>query len=285
MTHFTKNAGFKETEMSIPVALQLYSVRDDLKSDFAGTITKIAEMGYDGVELSDTCGLKAVEVKKILYNSGLVPISAHVPPAELFDNVEKTIEYYLTVGCEYIAFPWMPEEMRSTLEVFAETVGKIRRTGEYASAHGLSLLYHNHDFEFQKFEGKYLLDILYSEIPPEYLKTEIDVCWAKFAGIDPADYIRKYAGRSPVVHLKDYVSSGNSGTPYELLGKEEIEKKKNDGFMFKPLGKGVQDIPSVLAAAVDAGSEWVVVEQDFSPECPALESVKMSREYLRRLGI
>ena len=107
----------------------------------------------------------------------------------------------------------------------------------------------------------------------------------KFAGLNPAEYIRKYSGRAPVVHLKDFISSGKSdAVPYELLGKEEVEAKKNNDFRFCPLGRGVQHLPSLLSAASDAGALWVVVEQDFSQDCPPLDAVKMSRETLKNLG-
>ena len=155
---FTKSAAYERLLMKKPVALQLYSVRDDISSDFAGTVNKIHKMGYDGVELSDTCGLNAAEIRSILEETELVPISAHVPPFELFNNTQKTIEYYVALGCKYIAFPWMPEEMRTDESVFAETVKKIAAAGKYACDHGITLLYHNHDFEFRTFGGKYLLD-------------------------------------------------------------------------------------------------------------------------------
>ena len=271
--------------MALPVALQLYSVRDDLAKDFAGVLHQVKTMGYDGVELSDLNGMEAKEVKALLEKEGLTALSAHVPPAELFENLEKTVAYYTEIGCQYLVFPWMPEEMRENPEVFIETVGKIAKAGQYAAEHGLTLLYHNHDFEFKTFDGKYLLDILYDTVPEQYLKTEIDTCWVKFAGLDPADYVRKYTGRAPVVHLKDFITSGKSDVvPYELLGKEEVEEKKNNDFRFCPLGCGVQDLPAILSAVTDAGAGWVVVEQDFSVDRSPLEAVAMSREYLRSLG-
>ncbi len=271
--------------MTLPVALQLYSVRDDLAKDFAGVLHQVKAMGYDGVELSDLNGMEAKEVKALLEKEGLTALSAHVPPVELFENLEKTVAYYKEVGCRYLAFPWMPEEMRETPEVFMETVAKIAKAGAYVNEQGMTLLYHNHDFEFKTFDGKYLLDILYDTVPEQYLKTEIDTCWVKFAGLDPADYVRKYTGRAPVVHLKDFITSGKSDVvPYELLGKEEVEEKKNNDFRFCPLGCGVQELPTVLSAVIDAGAEWVVVEQDFSEDRPPLEAVKMSREYLRSIG-
>ena len=151
------------------------------------------------------------------------------------------------------------------------------------------MLYHNHDFEFERFEGKFLLDWLYESLPSDLLQTEIDTCWVRYAGYNPVDYIGKYAGRSPVVHLKDFVCTKLAAGPtYALIDESGNEIKKTDreesGFMFKPVGHGIQDIPAILKASEDAGAQYVVVEQDASPERPALEAAKMSREYLKTLG-
>ena len=130
----------------------------------------------------------------------------------------------------------------------------------------------------------------YESIPCGILQTEIDTCWVKYAGQDPAAYIRKYTGRSPVVHLKDFWANNmNAGAAYALIddaGKEkEADGKKASGFQFKPLGQGVQDFESILEAAEAAGTEFVVVEQDQSPDLPPMESAKISRQYLKQLGL
>ena len=147
------------------------------------------------------------------------------------------------------------------------------------------MLYHNHDFEFEKIDGKYALDVLYETVPAEYLQTELDTCWVNVGGEDPAGYIKKYSGRSPVVHLKDFVG-GKSDNMYELIGIES-EKKESDAqaFEFRPVGSGRQDFPGILAASEAAGAQWVVVEQD-SPSMglSPMESIEKSRNYLRTLG-
>ena len=131
--------------------------------------------------------------------------------------------------------------------------------------------------------------MLYRVIPADLLQTEIDTCWVNVAGEDPAAYIRKYAGRAPVVHLKDFYMSDrdaeSDGPFYELIG---IDKKAEGQsiFEFRPVGCGMQDFPEILKAAEEAGSSWVVVEQDQpSMEKNSLECAKMSREYLKKLGI
>ena len=107
----------------------------------------------------------------------------------------------------------------------------------------------------------------------------------KYAGQEPAAYLLKYSGRSPVVHLKDYYASGEQKEdPYALIGLNEGEKKENKAFEFRPLGHGVQDVPALLKAAKEAGSKWLVVEQDQpSLEKTPLECVAMSMETLKGL--
>lgn len=132
--------------------------------------------------------------------------------------------------------------------------------------------------------GQYALDYIYTEIPADLLQTELDICWVKVAGEEPVDYIKKYAGRAPVVHLKDFYKEGKPANMYELIGIETEKKEETGKFEFRPVGHGMQNIPPVLDAALEAGSKWVVVEQDQSYDTPALEAVKMSRDYLKGLG-
>ena len=105
--------------------------------------------------------------------------------------------------------------------------------------------------------------------------------------MNPADYIRKYAGRCPVVHLKDYVGVKSDRQPYALInqdGSDDDTAQDNVPFEFRPVGHGSQDFPAILAAAEESGAQWVVVEQDLSLSRPALESAKMSIDYLKSIG-
>ena len=123
--------------------------------------------------------------------------------------------------------------------------------------------------------------MLYREIPA--LQTELDTCWVNVGGENPAEYVRKYTGRAPVVHLKDFFGE-KSDDMYELIGIENKAPQRPSGFEFRPLGCGLQDFPSILAAAKDAGAKWVVVEQDKATmgKTP-LESIEISINYLKSL--
>ncbi len=273
--------------MKFPVALQVYSVRDFAEKDLEGTFRQIKEMGYDGVELAGLYGYSYAEVKAAAEKAGLTPISAHVPLADMLADPDGVLAGYASIGCKYVAVPYLPEELRPGTDRFAQTVEDIRMLAGVAKEKGMTMLYHNHDFEFKKIDGEYALDMLYRVIPADLLQTEIDTCWVNVAGEDPAAYIRKYAGRAPVVHLKDFYMSDrdaeSDGPFYELIG---IDKKAEGQsiFEFRPVGYGMQDFPEILKAAEEAGSSWVVVEQDQpSMEKNSLECAKMSREYLKKL--
>lgn len=269
-----------------PIALQLYSVRDELASDFEGTLEKVKTMGYDGVEFAGLCGLGAAEVRALCEKHSLTPVSAHVPYAELVDDPDGIIATYKEIGCGYIVIPYLTPEYRPGEPGFAEVIETAKRVGAKAAAAGMTLLYHNHDFEFVKLDGEYALDILYREVDARFLQTELDVCWVNVGGEDPSGYILKYSGRAPVVHLKDFVG-GKSENMYALIGIDEHEKKDTGGkFEFRPCGYGVQDFGAILNAAETAGADWVVVEQD-NPSMgkSPLECAELSINYLKSLSL
>ena len=266
--------------MALPIAVQVYSVRDDAQADLRGTLAKIKEMGYDGVEFAGLYGYDPADIRDMCAELGLTPISAHVPLAELTKDTKGTIAKYVTIGCRFIAVPYLPENLRPGTDGWAPTIENIKVIAKEAMAQGIQLLYHNHDFEFVRLDGEYALDLLYQAIPA--LQTELDTCWVKVGGEDPAAFVRKYTGRAPIVHLKDFAGQKTKNM-YELIG---IDKKAEEttAFEFRPCGSGKQDFPAILAASKEAGAEWVVVEQDKpSMGKTPLESIEMSIKYLRGL--
>ena len=167
---------------------------------------------------------------------------------------------------------------------FEEAMKNIAMLGGVAKKLGMTLLYHNHDFEFIKLDGKYGLDVMYDTIPAELLQTELDMCWVNVGGEEPASYLRKYSGRAPVLHLKDFYGE-KSDDMYELIGMESAAPKRPGNFEFRPVGSGLQDFPAILEAAKDAGVTWVVVEQDNpSMGLTPLASIEKSRQYLKSIG-
>ena len=269
--------------MNFPIAIQLYSLRDNVEADFEGTLKKVKELGYDGVEFAGLYGKSAAEVKEMCERIGLIPISAHVPFADMMNDPDL-LNVYAEIGCKFIAIPYLTEEYRPGQEKFAEVIEGAKMLGKKAKELGMQLCYHNHDFEFVKLDGEYALDILYREVPADILQAQLDTCWVNVGGENPADYVRKYAGRVDILHLKDF-AGGKSENMYALIGIDENDKKDTGGkFEFRPVGSGVQNFPAILAAAKDSGVKWVVVEQDSpSLDKTPLECAEMSINYLKSL--
>lgn len=270
-----------------PVAYQLYSAREDAEKDLEGVLSALSSLGYDGVEFAGFYGHPAEEVKKLLDKYNLKAVSSHVPLNLIESDMFGQLAYHLTIGCEYIAVPYLDTEHRPGAPLFAHSLQVINRFAGLCHQAGIQLLYHNHDFEFVKISGMYGLDFIYEVIPETLLQTELDVCWVKYAGEDPAAYIRKYAGRCPVVHLKDYVGrkAADGSTPYALIGLDENEKKDTQAFEFRPFGYGCQDTEAVVTAGIESGAKWFIIEQDMSIGRTPLEAAEMSIGTLKKIGL
>ena len=218
-----------------------------------------------------------MELKKICDEIGLAIVGAHVNLNEIEDAA--ILSDYAATGMKYIAIP--PLKAPKTEEELAAVIARIRAAGQACKAKGLQLLYHNHDFEFQKINDKYILEHYYDEIPADLLQTELDVCWVNVGGEEPAAYVRKYTGRSPLLHLKDFTGVKSSNM-YNLIGQAAVRDESAAKFDYRPVGYGKQDVPAIVAAAEDAGCEWLVVEQDrCSMGRTALECAHMSVNYLK----
>ena len=270
----------------LPVGLQLYSVRDALEKDFEGTIKAVAEMGYDQVEFAGIYKHSAEEVKRICAEAGVTPISAHVGMNVILPDVAGVVKTYAEIGCKYMVIPWMDAKFLPGGENYAEFLENIKIVAAELHKYGMTLCYHNHDFEFEKVDGKNKLDILYAETDPANLQTQIDTCWANVGGENPSEFVKKYTGRAPLVHIKDFVGS-KSNNMYGLIdgGKvEEVTETPAVPFELRPVGYGVQDVASILAAATEAGAEAVIVEQD-NPSMgkTSMECAEMSIKYIKSL--
>jgi sugar phosphate isomerase/epimerase len=260
----------------VPVLLQIYSVREEAEKNLPDTLRKIKEMGYDGIELAGLYGNKPAEIKQLLTDVGLSAVSAHVPYRDLIADMERTIQDYKEIGCKYIAVPYLIDEDRFGGNQFDQVVKKIDEIGVCCKQYGITLVYHNHDFEFAKMpDGRYVLEYLYDTINSDHLQTELDTCWIKVAGEDPVAYLRKYAGRCPVVHLKDYYKEGAPKKQDAQTGR----------FEFRPLGFGMQVMPELVEASIQSGAQYLVVEQDTSVGRTPMAAAELSRKYLQLLGI
>lgn len=276
--------------MDVQLAYQIYSAREEAEKDLLLVLKELKNIGYDGVEFAGFYGHSADEVLAFLNQAGLRALSSHVPFDAIKSDPEGTIAYHKKIGCAFIAVPYLDDATRPGAKGFAATIREICAFGKMCKEAGITLLYHNHDFEFIEISGQYGLDFLYDAVPAEYLQTELDTCWVNIAGEDPSAFIRKYAGRCPVIHLKDFVGSRQGlEALYALIqenGMDDIEVKASkieNAFDFRPVGHGVQDIPSIIKAGLESGAKWFVIEQDRSSERSPLEDAKLSCETVRGL--
>lgn len=245
------------------IGIQLYTLRDDLAKDFRGTLTRVAKLGYEGVEFAGYGGIPADEMKELLQSLGLKAIGSHVGLNSLRNNLEQEIDYLNTIGGKYLVLPGIPVEERSDEAAWKRIFAECATFGQAAAGSGLIFGYHNHDFEFKmQVDGEYAYDALFAATSPERVQVEMDLGWVQFAGLSPVSYIAKYAGRLPLVHLKDFRIGADGRI-------DTVE-----------LGNGTIDLQTVIRAASGAGTEWLIVEQD-SCANPPLESVATSIEWLK----
>lgn len=242
---------------NIPVAVQLFTLREETEKDFAGTLKKVAELGYDGVEFAGFGELSAKEVKALLDEYGLKASSSHVPLDRIQDDIENVIEEQKIIGSRYVVCPYILPEQRSE-ENYQALLQTLEKAEEACRKEGLTLCYHNHDFELEKMaDGRTVLETILDETKTA---AEFDIYWLTKAGEQPTEWIKKYAGRTPLVHLKDMTT--------------------DDEQFFAELGTGGVDIGAVLETAEATNVEWWVVEQDMTKRTP-FESIEMSLDYLK----
>jgi sugar phosphate isomerase/epimerase len=241
------------------VSVQLYTLRDQLAQDIPGTLKAIQGFGIEYVELAGFYDQTASTWATYLQEAGLKASGAHMGLDLLEADLDQVIQDVKTLGFKYVIVPYIGADAYA--DGWASFGQRLRPIGEKLAAAGLTLLYHNHDFEFANGDG---LGELYGSVPDEFLKAEIDAAWVSIGGQDPVQYVTNLKGRVPLVHVKDY---NPANTP-----------------RWTPCGQGVMPMPELVAAAEAAGAEFVVIELDESPGDP-IAAVGASYEYLKSLGL
>lgn len=182
------------------ISLQLYSIRNPLAEDFQGSMDKVAKMGYTGVEFAGNYGgMTAKDLKAFLAEKNLKPVGSHTPVDKLTQNLEEEIAFHQELGMKYMICPWSDMDTVEKAKRLAETLNAV---GEKVTKAGLVFGYHNHNHELKNDGGKFPLDVFYELTDPQFVKAEIDIYWVTHAGLDPMEYLKKYDGRLPLVHLK-----------------------------------------------------------------------------------
>jgi len=238
----------------IGIGLQLFTVREPLSQNYLDTLRKVKSIGYGAVETS----FDYTKSKRELEGVGLRVAGLHVGFPELKENLGRWLKFSKDLGSPNIICPYLDEEQHRDLSQWEKTASLLNEVGARCKKENLQLSYHNHDFEFKKFGGKYLLDILYEETDAENLFAELDTYWIKSGGEDPVRYIQKYSNRCRILHLKDMAKDGS----------------------FAEVGQGILEWSEIFQATKDSKIEWYIVEQDVCKR-NSLESVRISLEYLK----
>jgi len=251
----------------IPVALQLHTVRQEMTEDMAGTLKRVAEIGYAGVELvASKEAPPAGELRKMIGDCGLKLVSSHVGFTELRDDFEAAADHHHELGHTDLVLGAVPADHRKTDQDWKDSVKLVEEIAHRCKAAGFRLSMHNHAFELEEtIDGVEAHHYIFSHIGPDLLNAQLDTYFIEEVGKDPAEYVRKFSGRVPLLHIKD-------------------KAKDDDPDEQTQIGHGVIDWDAVFAAAEESGVEWYIVEQK-RESVPGLESARMSCDYLMSRGM
>jgi sugar phosphate isomerase/epimerase len=240
------------------IGLQLYTVRDSLTADFAGTLREVARLGYHEVEFAGHLGPGAKQARELLTQVGLRAPSMHVEYESLRGNLQAALETAKTLGAGFVVCPWLDPAQHPAEEDWKRVSEALNSIGERAARAGLTFAYHNHDFELRPLpQGSRPLDVLLAHTDEKLVTFELDVYWATKAGSDPVSYLRTHQRRFPLFHLKDMASDGS----------------------FTEVGSGTIDFAAIIRAAMDGA--YFFVEQDVSAD--PMRSIAASIAHLKQL--
>ncbi len=269
------------------VGLQLYTVRGAMKTDFEGTIAKVAATGYQEVEFAGIFaanegyfGRSPKDVRAILDKNGLAAPSCHTGYNVVEKKWPEALEAAKIVGHSYIICPWIDEKQRVEPGGWKRAAALFNKAGEASKKAGIQFGYHNHSFEFDpalSLGGKLPYDFLLAETDPKLVAMELDLCWISVAGKDPIAYFDKYPGRFPLVHVKDWVK--DTSTPSEYRG--AMGQSVKFGGRMADVGQGSIDWKNLFAHSAKAGIQHYFVENDYPKS--AFDDIKISYDYLAKL--
>jgi sugar phosphate isomerase/epimerase len=255
------------------IGLQLYTVRDAMGKDAAGTLAKVAQIGYNSVEAGygdgKFYGLDGQAFGAILKQNNLIMPSCHYQLGEasatakgtILNGWDKAVDDAAAVGIKYMVCAWLAPSERGSLDHFKKLAEDFNKAGETCKKAGIQLCYHNHDFEFIQQDGKYPYEILLDNSDKNLVKMEIDLYWLTKANQDPIALIEKHPGRFPLWHIKDM---------------DKTEKR-----MFTEVGNGIIDFKKIFTHANKAGLKYFFVEQDICPGSP-FDSITQSITYIKK---
>ena len=240
------------------IGLQLYTVRDLLNSDFEGTLKKVALLGYREVEFAGILGVSIRRTSELLRRLGLSTPSLHFDYTSLLKDTGASFDKAKLLGARFVVCPWLDPSERQTIEDWMRVCENLNALGELAKRSGLTLAYHNHEFEFANLvDGIRPIDLLFSRTDERLVKFALDVYWVKKGNVDPATFLRAHPSRFRLVHLKDMAKDGSTAE----------------------IGSGTIDFGEIIDASFHSGVQHYFVEQDHSTD--PMGSIATSIAYLR----
>ncbi|WP_372630834.1 sugar phosphate isomerase/epimerase family protein [Cohnella sp.] len=243
------------------LAAQLFTVRNELKRDFPGTLRELKEMGWAAVQIDGLHGNDPKDIAAVMRELGLKAAGMHVGLERMKNDLEAVLEEGRLFDTKDVICHSLPERLQNEAG-YRSVRSDLLAVSAKVSPLGFRVGYHNHDFEFHTgIDGKYALDYVLEPDAERPIYAEIDTYWVKKADLDPLEYISKYAGRMPILHLKDMTG--------------------DDRRYFAEIGSGVIDFAPIVRWGEANGVEWYAVEQDYCPGSP-LDSLASSLEYLTK---
>ncbi len=275
--------------------VQLDGFSRQLVHDYEGVMTKVARLGYNGIEIFYGLhgGYSPEGLKAFLGSIGMEVLSSHVD----IQDTDKNLEYLPGTGCKYIICPGLAI---TSYDEAMEAAEKLNALGRRAKEAGMKYGYHNHSNDFLEVEGKMINDILIENTDPELVAFEIDVAWAYRAGVDAAEYIRKNSGRFELLHVKETLPQKEKLT-FMKPPKEGFRMERDisgwpkmtpeqaammDKFLSIncELGKGIVDMKAIKAAADAQGfTPYYIVERDYAWTGDIFTTLAADAGYLRAL--
>lgn len=242
--------------MKAKIALQLWSVKEACEDDFFGTLEKVAEMGYDGVEFAGYYGKSASEIKAKLAALGLEVAGSHISKEKLETDLENVILFEQELGNQHIICPYADFETKKEWLEFSSELRKITQNIQQV---GMRFGYHNHAHELEQWDNDIILEQLLENTPEMF--AELDTYWLEYVGVGVIPFIKKYSNRVPLIHIKDKSRTNKESTI---------------------IGEGILDISGYVKTALDSGTKWLIIEQEAFEEDP-LTSVSKGYTYLANL--
>ncbi|CCH00687.1 xylose isomerase domain protein TIM barrel [Fibrella aestuarina BUZ 2] len=252
------------------VGLQLYTLRNEVSKDLAGTLKSVAEIGYKELELfgynnGTYFGKTPKELRSMLDGLGLKAPSGHFLVPQMQKDWDKAIDHAKELGQSYMVCAYLFPQERTKLDDYKRYVDLFNKSAEACKKAGIQFAYHNHDFEFQPLEGQVPYDLLLKGTDPNLVKMELDLYWATFAGKDPVAMFKENPGRFPMVHLKDIAKT---------------EKRE-----FAEVGTGSINFQRIMDARKTAGIKHFFVEQDVVSKGTPLEAIAISFANVKKLSV